>query len=324
MVIHLTGPDTYRSHQRFNQLREAFRAKHDRQGFSTLIVDATTAKLEDVRTALATAGFLSAKRFVGINHYDLKANATLDPTQLAALLTPLTKADEVIIVVRELTATPAKRPTKKAAAKKKAELRITGAKVEEFPAMSDSALVTWVARQAKAAGAAIDRSAAERLVMACEQDTWRIASELAKLADYVGRRPITVKDVEAMVVTPYASDIFALTDALGNRQPGRALQLLHRELAAGTHPLVLITMFGRHLHNLITVKAALTAGLPPRTLPQRLNLHPFVVQKATAQARQFSLEHLKVIHHRLVMIDYDLKTSPLEAEALLDLLLMAV
>lgn len=326
MLILLTGPDTYRSHRRFDQLRTAFVAKHDPHGYNTAVLDATTATVEELQAALATAGFLTSKRFVGLNHYDAK-NAAVEPTSLQARLAGYAKNDDVIVVVREVTAPAARRPRgkpSKTASRRAAGLKLDKAKTERFPQLSETDLTTWVKREAADRAGKIAPAAIKKLVIACEQDSWRIASELDKLLAYVGAQAVSEQDVEALVTTPYASDIFALTDALGSRQRARALALLHDELAAGTHPLALIAVLAGHIRNLAAVKAAMAGGQTLRTLPEELHLHPYVVQKAAQQARQFEAQQLSDIHHRLVTIDFDLKTSRLDAETLLDVLLMSV
>ncbi len=326
MLILLTGPDTYRSHRRFDQLRAAFIAKHDPRGYNTAVLDATTATVEELQAALATAGFLTSKRFVGLNRYDAK-NAAVNPVALKTLLAGYAKNDEVIVVVREVTAPAARRPRGKQAGttgRRAAGLKLEPAKTERFPQLSETELVTWIKREAADRGGKITPAAVKKLVIACEQDSWRIASELDKLLAYAGNRAVSEQDVEALVATPYASDVFALTDALGSRQRARALDLLHRELAAGTHPLALIAVLANHIRNLAAVKAGLAEGQTLQALPQALHLHPYVVQKAAQQARQFEERQLADLHHRLVAIDYDLKTSRLDAETLLDALLLSV
>lgn len=323
MIIRLTGPDTYRSHQRFRQLYQAFVDKHDPRGYNTVVLDATAVTLAEFRSALTTTGFLATKRFVGLNYYD-PAASVIDASTLAATLKPYADTPDVIVVVREVATKKARTSkAKKAPAKKttKAAASNVAEKVETFPMLTEAELRTWLNKEVSADGGTIEPAAAAALMIACEKDTWRMASELQKLVTFAGSRPITPTDIELFVTAAASSDIFALTDAIGNRQRAIALRLLNRELSAGTHPLALITIFANHIRNLRLVQRALAAGQPVASLPTALDLHPFVVQKAVQQARHFTPEQLAGVHDRLLAIDYDIKTSPLEAETLLEMLL---
>lgn len=330
MIIHLTGSDTYRSAQRLVELRNAFIAKHDPKGFGVSTLDGATATVEELRTALTVTGFFATKRLVALDRY--LGDGPITPEVLAELLVPVEPKDhDVIVVVRDIfpdagsaPVSRAKSSTKKKTVTKKAatSILLPGEKLEKFPRLTEAEAVQWITRTAKAKGGSIIPAAAQRLVMLCDRDSWRIASELEKLLAYASDRPITVDDVTILVRSEYASDIFALTDALGQRQTARALDLLHRELAAGTNEFALIATLAGHVRNLYAVKRALDEGASAVALASMLGLHPFVVQKAVAQVPRFQTDELRDLHHRLVRIDNDLKTSRLDAETLLDLIVV--
>ena len=50
-----------------------------------------------------------------------------------------------------------------------------------------------------------------------------------------------------------------------------------------------------------------------------LDIHPFVAQKALAQARGFSLEHLKAVHELLFEFDVQMKSGGIDADLAVDL-----
>lgn len=321
MIILLTGPETYRSAQRLHQLRQAFQQKFDPSGFNTVTVDGSTATPEELRTAIQTTGFFSRQRFVAIDRY-LPNSAACDPTTLSAIVQDIAKEKEVIVVIRQMEEEKKKktfhRKSKKTAVTNKA-LNVVDAKVEEFPALTPAQTITWLLAEAKVRGGAIDQSAAEKLVMFTSNDLWRISSELDKLLAYADPAKISQADVEQQVASPFASDIFGLTDAIGQRRTSAALRLLHDELAAGTHPLALIATLANHVRNLLAVGQATGS---PATLATELGLHPFVIKKALAQTKLFAPETLRNWHHQLVIIDFQLKTTRLDAETLLDVLLI--
>jgi len=321
VIIHLTGPDTYRSHARFHQLRDAFLAKHDQRGYNTVVLDGLTATKDEIRAAVTSGGLFATKTFVAINGYET-AGAVCSAADLITILEPLVKSQDVVVVVREVGKSSAtKKPARgKKATTPKAALKIFGAKLEQFPILSAVETKTWITKEAQQRGGTLTAGVAEQLAAATDNDSWRLAMELEKVLLYAGERPVTTEDVAAMVISPASSDIFGLTDAIGGRQRARALHLLQQELASGVHPLALIAMIARHLRNLRQVQRAAEEGMPQGRMATELGLHPFVVQKALAQSKKFTADDLRRWHRQLVETDFKLKSTPLDAEAMLDVL----
>ena len=326
MIIHLSGADTYRSAERLRELRQAFIAKHDPRGLNTVTLDADTATATELHNAITATGFFAAKRFVALNGYS--ANSAITPEVLVATTAKIGTGTDIIFVLRNLVGSqpaPKKRTTKTkktAPTATRQAVQLPNEKREEFPVLSDAQLLGWIGKQVKANGTTIVPAAAQRLIAMCSRDSWRIATELDKLSAHSGGQPITVADVEALVRSEYSSDIFAVTDALGLRQAARVLQLIHQELASGTNMFSLIATLAGHIRTLYSISQAVQRGVSSTALASELGIHPFVVQKSLAQVRLFSIVELRDLHHRLVGIDHDLKTSPLDAETLMDVLLM--
>lgn len=319
MVIVLSGPDTFRSQRRFVQLREAFKTKHDPSGMSMVVVDAAAADRESIRAAVATQGFFSNKRFVGINHYT--ASAACPPDDLRAILQPFGESNDVIVVIREV-------PLEKGSGQKRggrgkaasAGLKIPEAKAELFTPLPAAELQRWILAETKIRGGDITRLAAVQLMQWCEEDMWRLNNELEKLIAYADGKPITPEHVTALIRAPQASDVFALVDAVAQRRRADALKLLTQELRAGTHPLALIALLANHLGVLMNVQR-IPAGTGSAQVAKTLGIHPYVATKAVQQAKHFPADQLSNWHHQLVQADETIKSSSIDAEALFDILL---
>lgn len=320
MIIHLTGSDTYRSAQRLAELRAAFVAKHDPTGMNTVTVDGSETTVTEIHNALGASGFFAKKRFVAIDRY--VPSSKLKPAELAEALEHVSDLKhDVIVVVRELTA---EKPTTKSSGGKRSvgKLTFAQAKLETFPMLTPVQAATWIQKFIADRGGKIVPAAAQRFVALCNGESWRMATEAEKLSLFAGGQPITVADVETMVIGEERQDLFALTDAIGTKQTARALALIHRELEAGTNAFALLATLAGHLRNLWQVKRAVEQGQNPATIASSLALHPYVVQKSIAQGRLFTAEELQNLHHRLLTIDHTLKTSPLDAETLFDLVVV--
>lgn len=320
MVILLTGPDTFRSQRRFLQLRDAFRAKHDTSGMSTSILDGQELTLDAVRNAVRTTGFFSAKRFVGLNNVPEKGAAILE--EIVGVIEPYAEDNDVIAVLRlvPVSASATPRRGKKAAAPK--TTKVSGAKIEEFPLLTGAQIQKWLIQEAKTRGGSIVQAAVAQLQLWDGDDLWKLSNDLEKLLALANGKAISVDDVEAIVKPPEVADIFGLTDALGQKQSAKALRLLRQELAAGTHPIGLIATLANHVRTLWLVQQASQQTVSAPAIASQLGLHPFVTQKALQQSRNFSRAALAHWHHQLLLIDEQLKSSALDAEALLSLVIL--
>ena len=319
MIILLTGADTYRSQRRFELLRQAFRDKHDASGMGTSILDGQTATPEQLRAATTTQGFFSSKRFVGLNRW--QATGQISAETINEVLQPFIESKDVIVVIRQETAGPAsgRKPRKTKAA---TTAKIKSSTIETFDHLEAADLQRWIHSEAKRRGGQVDEAASRELAVRVGTDSWRLNNELDKLLSYAGQRPATVADVQLLVPAPEVTDMFALTDAVGHKRKALALQLLERELSAGTHPLAIISQLANHLATLRAVQREQGRGTPA-ALAERLSLHPFVVKKAAEQSRNFDAKTLATWHHRLVSIDFALKQSSLDAASLLDVLIVS-
>lgn len=142
-------------------------------------------------------------------------------------------------------------------------------------------------------------------------DLERLSHELDKLAAYAAARSITRDDVSLLVERHVEENIFALTDALGNRQAADAARLLEQEYEAGSDPLGLFAMLARQVRLLVATASYLGAhvGAGSSQVAEALALHPFVAQKTVAQAKRYSWDQLLHMHGQLSLAERSIKTG---------------
>lgn len=179
----------------------------------------------------------------------------------------------------------------------------------------------WLIRRCEAKGGSIEPAAAQLLAELVADDPERGDQELAKILDYVDyARPIRAEDIERLTAFHGQADVFEVVDALGKRDARTALARLQRLLEDEDAHYV-FAMVIRQFRLLLRAREALDAGLSPA---QTLNAHPVVVRKATEQARNFSLDDLERIYHRLMEIDLADKSSQTQLDTALIALVAAV
>jgi len=196
-------------------------------------------------------------------------------------------------------------------------------KVERFDLPRGEQLIRWIMDRGERKGVKVDREAAQELSRYVGNNLRLLDQELEKLAMYVGHGGmITGQDVTALVSLSREARIFDLVDALGQRQPGRAVNLLHRLLNEGNSPLYLLSMITRQFR-LISIYRELAAARCPRPeIRKVLGVRDFVLDKLSGQAPKFTPPRLRWIHHRLLDVDQEIKTGRMEATLALELLVV--
>jgi DNA polymerase-3 subunit delta len=183
------------------------------------------------------------------------------------------------------------------------------------------AFVRWIVDRAQTHGAEIEIEAAQRLATYVLDDPHMADQELRKLEDYVDlARPITAADVEALTPLSSHSDVFAMVDSLGNRQGQQALAHLHK-LLADEDPMFAFAMIVRQFRLILQAREALDAGLNPQEV---LDTHAFVVDKVSAQARNFTMSQLETIYRKLSTIDFEAKSGGPELAVAMDAFVAAI
>jgi DNA polymerase-3 subunit delta len=169
-----------------------------------------------------------------------------------------------------------------------------------------SHFVQWIRQHAHELEGEIEPQAAHLLSELVAGDPNLAHHELSKLLNFVNRdRPIEVEDVEDLTPLKRQSDVFAMVDAMGQRNGPQALQWL-RQLLENDSPMYAFSMIIRQFRLLLLAKEAQVNQKDPE---KALNVHPYVAGKIIAQARNFSLPDLEQIYHLLNNIDLASKTG---------------
>jgi DNA polymerase-3 subunit delta len=194
--------------------------------------------------------------------------------------------------------------------------------IKLFRAPRDGDLPGWIQRRARAKGGTISHEATTMLANLVGNDLRQLDQEIEKLLVFAGDRLVTTEDVHLLVSRARETSIFDLVDCVGRRETDRALRLLHRLLDAGEAPLYLLAMLARQVRILIQVTELRGQGLHQKGMARQLKLHPYVVEKGLAQARNFDMAQLEAAHHRLVETDLAIKTGRAEDLLALDMLIV--
>ncbi|MBT3391278.1 MAG: DNA polymerase III subunit delta [Chloroflexi bacterium] len=179
-------------------------------------------------------------------------------------------------------------------------------------------LVRWLQKYTKSEGGELTPEGAAVLASLVGEDPRIAVQELNKLLAYVNyNRPIEPDDVEYLVASVGSSDVFAMVDALGNRQGRQALRMLH-QLLEEDDPLRLMGMVVRQFRLLLQTRELLDAGYRQDDIARELKTHRFVIGKIINQVRNFSQSTLETIYRELLEIDQTIKTGQMDGDIALD------
>ena len=179
-------------------------------------------------------------------------------------------------------------------------------------------LVRWLQKYTKSEGGELTPEGAAVLASLIGEDPRIAVQEINKLLAYVNyNRPIEPDDVEYLVAPVGSSDVFAMVDALGNRQGRQALRMLH-QLFEEDAPLRLMGMVVRQFRLLIQTRELLDAGYRQDDIARELKTHRFVIGKIINQARNFSQSALETIYRELLAIDQAIKIGQMDGDIALD------
>ena len=191
----------------------------------------------------------------------------------------------------------------------------------DCPLPDDEDMPSWILRKAKELGGGFKPDAARLLASYVGNNTMRAQNEVQKLITYVGERQIVEEaDVSLLTAQEQEGDIFALTDALGERNSKAAMQQFML-LMEDNDLLELTGMIHRQFRLLIQAREILDAGGKAQDIEKELGVLGFVARKLSDQARRFSMQQLLEIYDRLLKIDLDMKTGGTPGDVAYELLI---
>jgi DNA polymerase III subunit delta len=329
MIFFLYGPDTFRSRQKLKEIKAKFIREIDKSALNIETLDGEKLNVPDLEKALFTPAFLAKKRLVIVENLLSKNKGKIIQNEVLEILEKNDLADVILVFWESgLDDSKAKKSKAKKPGKRSLGLFTYLAKEElaqKFGLLDEYGTHQWAAGEFKKRGGKIQPQALKLLTDLVGNDLWQLSGEIDKLLAFTRGGEITAAHVGQLVKIKLDEDTFKLTDALAQKNKKVALKLISDQLKNGVTAVELLTLIIWQFKNLLIVKSFMAengAGYPPTRLTYQLGLHPFVVKKAMAMARNYQLDNLKNIYRHLLGIDYKIKTSQINAEVLFDLLVV--
>lgn len=158
----------------------------------------------------------------------------------------------------------------------------------------------------------------------CGTNMQELINEIRKLIEYAGENgEITSKSIDLLCTKKLENIIFELTDNLGKKETGKAIDVLHN-LIYQKEPIqkILVTLYN-HFKRLYFVILAIEGN---KNIIQVLNLKPnqtFLVGKYKMQVKYFKKQELEKILQSLINLDYSYKLGLIDLQIGLESILCA-
>ncbi len=295
-VYLLVGEEDVRVDQALGALLDTLLPPSER-ALNLDVIQAGETPVEEIIARCETLPFFGARRVVVVRHgEELRAPAQ---DALAAYLDQGPPPSVLILVAESLD-----RRRRLYAALERAGRVIL---CDRLPAED---LPAWVRARAAEEGKTITPEAARALVGIVGGGLRELGLEVAKLAAYVGdRKTITADDVHEAASHLAEATVFELMDAVGRRQAGRALGLLHAVIAMGEPPVRILYMLGDQLRMVLRTRALVERRAPAAEVRRVLGTRAWLYARYREQAAGFARMDVDGILGLLLETDATIKTG---------------
>ena len=183
----------------------------------------------------------------------------------------------------------AKAPAKLAKAVKAAK-----GEIHEFEAPKARDMPRLLVGEAKDLGFALEPAAARILVDRMGANPVRLRNELGRLVLWAGEGgQVTAADLDAMVSDTSETAVWALSDALLERDPAKASRLAEQLISQGESVTGLIYGLASRLRKACAAATQLEEGVPPKQVEAGLGMHPYAARQLVARLGKASLDDLR-------------------------------
>jgi len=308
MILFFYGEDTYRSWRKIKELKEKYISAS--LGDTNLVVlNGKTVEYPEISRQVLAFPFLAKSRLVIIENLLKEGKKEV----LEKVIDILNKVPASTVLVF----TESGKPDKRISLFKK----LSKEKTQEFLLLDEIEVKSWIKKETEKRGAEITPEAIARLFKYVGNDLWRLSQEIDKLTIY--SRQVTGDNIELLVRPQIEANVFNLIDSVGAKNRDKSLRELHRLLDSGQNELYILSMIVYQFRNLLVVRDLVEQGVVSQwEIAKRAGLHPFVAGKTLAQAKNYTIDHLKTIYQLLLDFDFKIKTGQIEPKTALDLLVL--
>ncbi|MCR5254997.1 MAG: DNA polymerase III subunit delta [Acetatifactor sp.] len=196
--------------------------------------------------------------------------------------------------------------------------------VAECKTPDDRTLKIWIATGLKRENLKISEQTCEYFMEKVGTDMANMKSELDKLISYAaGKDTVTAEDIDAICTTTITNNVFDLTNALGDGNIKKALDIYYDMIALKEPPLRILFHIGRQYNQMLIAKTMKNSGHGNGDIASALGVPPFVAGKYINRAANYSVKRLKALIKSCVEADQSVKTGQMDETIAVELVITA-
>jgi DNA polymerase-3 subunit delta len=198
----------------------------------------------------------------------------------------------------------------------------SSAEIREPPSLRGESLGNWIRKRITEGGGSASHGTINLLEKLVGNDLWNMGNEIDKLVTFSNGRLITEDDVRQVTSYTREANIFALVDAILDRNGKEAQQMLHRLLQDGAAPSYILSMITRQLR-LITMVKECGSDMSHQQIMDRLNIRQDWQFKILArQSKSYTMNRISRAYHKILETDLAMKTGKCNEDVATDLLVI--
>lgn len=188
---------------------------------------------------------------------------------------------------------------------------------------TESVLIQWIGKCFKEKGMMIESAAVKLLLDKTGASMVLIKAEIDKVISYCcTRKEVRAADIEAICSTVTVSKIFDMITAIAIKRQQDALKLYYDLLAQKEPPMNILGLMVRQFNGILQAKEALAMGINHYDIAKNMGVAPFIAQKYSSQAANFSIKQLKLALKDLADVEEAVKTGKLDAKMAVELMII--
>lgn len=192
-----------------------------------------------------------------------------------------------------------------------------------FPKLRETEVAIWIGKKFAERQYSINYRAKEILLEKAGLNLQGLAQEIEKIVLFAGERNvIEPSDVEAVVGQSRVENLFALADAIGQKQLDKALGILNRLLLSGETHLAIFGMIQRQFRMVWQVMELKDHGLNTTAIAKKMSQPAWLVQKMMKQGQGFDQEQIKRFFLTFLQADLEFKNSVHSPRHILEFLIL--
>ena len=192
----------------------------------------------------------------------------------------------------------------------------------EISFQTEEMLAKWIKSSFERKKIAIPQNCISSLISRTDSSMRMIENEVKKIMLYCENKDVHQIDLallNRLSIPDVHASVFNMTDAIGQKQPGRALEILNDLILLKEAIPKIRLMLARHIRHLICAKELGNAS----EIASRLKVHPFVARNLVSQSRGFTIQQLEKIYFLCFESDQWVKTGKMDDRTSMEVLLSA-